>query len=228
MKSTLQEQKIPLNNIHESIFPQTPPWIIKTPKVILELNEHSKIKTHPSTYQEKFHNILQHHPNHLHVFTDGSKCNNKTACAAVLNKTILKKALPMENFIFIAEARAIDLAFNIISKSKQKKLKIFLDSLSVFLSLRNKKFQNPLIIKLLSRLDTLSNRKKKQLYAGPPATLGVSGNERADSAAKSALDLTLDKSRIPYTDLKPKIDKFLHTKWQQRWSNNIYNKFFQI
>ena len=72
MMSTQQESKIPLNNIHESIFPQTPPWIIKTPKVILELNEYSKTKTHPSSYQEKFYNILQHHPNHLYVFMDGS------------------------------------------------------------------------------------------------------------------------------------------------------------
>ena len=37
---------------------------------ILELNEHSKTKTHPSTYQEKFSNILQHHPDHIYVFTD--------------------------------------------------------------------------------------------------------------------------------------------------------------
>ena len=113
MKSTLQESKIPLNDILESTFPQTLPWIIKTLKVILELNEHSKTKTHPSTYQEKFHNILQHHPDHLYVFTDGSKDNNKTACTAVLNKTVLKKALPMESSIFTAEARAIDLALNI-------------------------------------------------------------------------------------------------------------------
>ena len=107
MKSTLQESKIPLNYIHERIFPQTPPWIIKTPKVILELNEHSKTKTHPRTYQEKFHNILQHYPDHLYVFTDGSKDNAKAACAAVLNKTVPKKALPMESSIFTAEARAI-------------------------------------------------------------------------------------------------------------------------
>ena len=69
MKSTLQESKIFLNSIHESILPQTPPWIIKKPKVILELNELPKTKTHPSTYQEKFRNILQYHPNHLYVFT---------------------------------------------------------------------------------------------------------------------------------------------------------------
>ena len=27
---------------------------------------------------------------------------------------------------------------------------------------------------------------------------------------------------------KPCLNKFLHTKWQQQWSNNIYNKLFQI
>ena len=153
MKPTLQKSKIPLNNIHESALLQTPPWIIKNPKVILELNELSKTKTHPSSYQEKFHNILQHHPDHLYVYTDGSKDNNKTACAAVLNKTILKKALPMESSIFTVAAPEIDLALNIISKSKHKKYIIFSDSLSVLLSFRNKKFQNPLMIKLLSRLD---------------------------------------------------------------------------
>ena len=63
------------------------------------------------------------------------------ACAAVLNKTVLKKALPMESSIFTAEARAIDLALNIISKSKNKKFIIFSDSLSVLLSLRNKNFR---------------------------------------------------------------------------------------
>ena len=36
------------------------------------------------------------------------------------------------------------------------------------------------------------------------------GNHRADVAAKSALDLTPDKYNIPYTDLKPKINNFLH------------------
>ena len=151
----------------------------------------------------------------------------RTACAAVLNKTVLKKALPRKSSIFIAEAHEIDLALNIISKSKHKKFIIFSDSLSVLLSLRNKKFQNPLIIKLLSRLDSMSNRKEI-IICWTPSHIRVRGNERADSAAKSALDLTPDKSRISYTDLKPTINKFLRTNWQQQWSNNIHNKLFQI
>ena len=136
MKSTLKESNISLNDIHESILPQTPPWIIKKTEVIFP-----KTKAHPSTYQEKFHNILQYHPDHLYVFTDDSKDNDKTASAVVLNKTIIKKALPTKSSIFTEEARAIDLALDIISKSKQKKFMIFSDSLLVLIS--NKKTWEP-------------------------------------------------------------------------------------
>ena len=73
----------------------------------------------------------------------------------------------------------------------------------------------------------MSNRKEI-IICWTPSHIRVRENERADSAAKSAIDLTPDKSRIPYTDLKPTINEFLHTKWQQQWSNNSYNKLFQI
>ena len=53
-------------------------------------------------------------------------------------------------------------------------------------------------------------------------------NEREDSAEKLAIYLTLDKFRVPYADMKPKINKFLHAKWQQRWNDNIHNKLIQI
>jgi len=102
MEPILKESKIPLTNIHKTIIPKTPPWIIKKPKVILELSELPKTKTHPSTYQDKFHNILERYPNHLHIFTDGSKDNDKTACAAILNKKIVRKALPNESSIFFS------------------------------------------------------------------------------------------------------------------------------
>ena len=74
----------------------------------------------------------------------------------VLNKIIHKKALLMESSIFIAEVCAIDLALNIISSDKHNKFIIF----SVLTSLKNKKLENPLIVKLLSRLDLMSSHKK--------------------------------------------------------------------
>ena len=68
----------------------------------------------------------------------------------------------------------------------------------------------------------------KIILCWTPNHIGVRGNERTDSAAKLALDLSLKAISIPYTDLKPIISKFLHKKWQQRWDMNTNNKLFQI
>ena len=66
----------------------------------------------------------------------------------------------MESSIFTAEVCAIDLARNIISRDKHNKFIIFSESLSVLTSLENKKLENPLSVKLLSRLDSMSSHKK--------------------------------------------------------------------
>ena len=204
---------------------------LKKTQVILQFNKLSKTKTHPNTYLEKFPNILLHHPDHQYIFTDGSKDSNKTAYATVLNKTIHKKTRPMKRSIFTAEVCAIDLVL-IISRDKHNKYIIFSDSLSVLTSLRNKKLENPLIVKLLSRLDSMTSHKEI-IMCWIPYHVGVSRNERSDSVANSTLDLSPDimienNISIPYTDLKPTIGKFLHTKWQQRWNNNIHNKLIEI
>ena len=133
----------------------------------------------------------------------------------------------MESSVFTTEACAIDLALNIISRDKYNKFIIFSDSLSVLTSRENKKLENPLIVKLLSRLDSMSSHKKI-ILCWIPSHIRVRGNERADSAAKSALDLSPKVISIPYTNLKPIISKFLHKKWQQQWDMNIHNKLFQI
>ena len=129
MEPILQESTISLTNVHKSIQLQIPPWIMKIPQVILQLNKLLKTKIHPSTYLEIFHTILLHHPDHQYIFTDGSKDSNKTACATVLNKTIHKKSLLMKSSIFTAEVCSIDLALNIISENKHNKFIIFSDSL---------------------------------------------------------------------------------------------------
>ena len=58
MEPILQESAISITNVHKSILPQMPPWIIKKPQVILQLSKLHKTKTHPSIYKEKFHTIL--------------------------------------------------------------------------------------------------------------------------------------------------------------------------
>ena len=93
--------------------------------------------------------------------------------------------------------------------------------------MKNKILENPLIIKLLNWLYSMSSHKEIIMY-WIASHIGVRGNERADSAAKSALDLSPDNTTIPYTHLKPQINRFLFTKWQQCWNDSITNKLFQI
>ena len=68
MKSTLKESNISLNNMHGTILPQTPVWIIKKTEVIVEVNQLAKTKAYAIIYQQKFHNISKHHPDHLCLY----------------------------------------------------------------------------------------------------------------------------------------------------------------
>ena len=61
-----------------------------------------------------------------------------------------------------------------------------------------------------------------------PSDIGLKGNKKPNSAVKSALHLASDKVKIPYIDLRPKINKFYYTKWYQPWNNNIRNEFSLI
>ena len=130
----------------------------------------------------------------------------------------------MESSIFTAEVSAKDLALYIISKNKHKKL-IFCDSLFVLLSPSNKKSREPppLIIKLLSTLDSMSNCKETYICWIPSQ-----GIWKCRLGSQLGFNLTPNKFRNPCTDLKPKINKLLHAKLHQLWNNYIHNKLFQI
>ena len=53
---------------------------------------------------------------------------------------------------------------------------------------------------------------------------GIKGNEKADSAAKSALDLPRDKVGVPFTDFKYLISQYIFSTWQDDWNGAVMNK----
>ena len=91
------------------------------------------------------------------------------------------------------------MALDLISESRNNKFIIFLDSLSVLESLKNRKFDHPLIIRILCKLKNLSNdnicdididmldlikesgftlKKTRQMICWVPSHTGISGNDK--------------------------------------------------
>jgi kelch-like protein 2/3 len=88
-------------------------------------------------------------------------------------------------------------------------------------------FSNPLVSRLLSTHHTLSSCKNI-VFCWLPSHVGISGNEKADGAAKSSLSLSEAKIKVPHSDLKPLINRYVMTKWQSAWNNAVNNKLHAI
>lgn len=160
---TANDAALPTTRVLKPTISKIPPWEIITPEIDLSLSKHQKEKTHPTTFQEVFNKIKEKYPNHIHIYTDGSKQNDATASATVLNKSIKKQSnLPKETSIFSGEIYALTLALNLISNNKNPKYIIFSDSLFALKAIKNKKAHNPLIAKLLNKLTQLNNQSQKE------------------------------------------------------------------
>ena len=57
---------------------------------------------------------------------------------------------------------------------------------------------------------------------------GIKGNEKADSAAKSALDLPRTKVYVPYNDFKHCINQYIFCSWQDDWNGAVMNKLHSV
>ena len=104
MKHILEETDISLPTLHDTIHLSSPPWLLKQPVVILDLNKLPKSKTYPLIYQEKLNKMQEIYPNYQHIFTDSSKSNYGTGCEAVLHKKSKKKCLPKEASYFLRKS----------------------------------------------------------------------------------------------------------------------------
>jgi ribonuclease HI len=184
-----------------------PFWELSKPSVNLDLSKDKKSDTHSLEFIQKFRELKQEFSTHNEIYTDGSKDQNNVASAAVCGNVIFSARLPNNSSIFTAEAKALQLAFDFIKHSDDKKHIIYSDSISCLQAIKNCKTDHPFISNILKEYVSLKLRGHIIVFCWIPSHIGIHGNTKADSAAKQALQLPI--TDIPYTDLKASIREYV-------------------
>ena len=223
---TLNSAGIKLRNIQSNSILDIPPRTIKQPEVLFTLTTDKKETTDSSIFRAKFQELSSQYPDFRHIYTDGSKDGPNVASACVSQTHTRKCLLPDNASIFTAEIQAINMALDYIKDANLSKVLIFSDSLSVLQSINNCNLDNPLVQDILLRYHNMSS--KHIILCWLPSHTGIKGNEKADIAAKSALLLPPSNFKLPYTDFKPIIYKYLFNKWQSVWDTAVHNKLHSI
>ena len=69
---------------------------------------------------------------------------------------------------------------------------------------------------------------KDFIFCWVPSHIGIRSNEKADSRAKSALDLPCAKVGVPYNKFKNKIKQYIVSTRQDDWNGVVVNKLHSV
>ena len=151
------------------------------------------------------------------------------SCATVFpSNTVISMRLPDSASVFTAEVWEIIKALDQIKISSASKYIVFTDSLSCLQALHHMKLEHPLIGMVIRKCVFLNIAKKDIVFCWVPSHTGIRGNEKADSAAKSALDLPRTKVGVPYNDFKHCINQYIFFTWQDDWNGALMNKLHSV
>ena len=224
----LESANIKPQNVEKHFTPNIPAWCMKPPEILFDLHSGKKSESNPHILKDDFRKMQSRYKNYQQIYTDGSKEDSKVGCAVISDNHSNMQRIPDDSSIFTAEAKAVDLALDFISTcDANNKFIIFSDSLSVLKAMNHTSSKNPQIQKLLEKCHELLTYKEIVL-CWIPSHIGIQGNEMVDKQAKTSLSLEPTSFKIPFSNFKPSINKYILEEWQTSWNNSIGNKLLDI
>jgi len=124
--------------------------------------------------------------------------------------------------------RLFHLALAAIRRSKEKNFIIFSDSMSSLEAISGFKLEIDIVQNIIKDYTHLANSGKTIILCWISSHVNIRGNERADTAAKSALSLPVTNMKLPACELLPCVSNFCLTKWQDIWDCCEGNKLHSI
>ena len=199
---------------------------MKQPEILFDLHSGKKSESNPHILKDDFRRLQSRYKNYQEVYTDGSKEDSKVGCVVISDNHSNMQRIPDDSSIFTAEAKAVDLALDFISTCDANNTFImFYDSLSELQAVNHTSSKNTQIQKLLEKCHELLASK---LFSVGFVVICIQGNEMVDQQAKTSLSLEPTSFKIPFSNFKPSIDKYILEEWQTSWNNSIGNKLLDI
>jgi ribonuclease HI len=170
---------------------------------------------------------------YLHVYTDGSKIDEKVSSAFSIPEFNVNKNYRISDnlTIFTAELNAILLALNWINDVMPNNCMILSDSLSVLQAIDNKSSgtRPAMLLELLCTLRQLKSLNINIVFIWIPSHVGLKGNEIVDKLAKNAIKHEHIDLNIPFEnkEVHPIITKYIVDKWQCHWETQEKGSFYK-
>lgn len=166
--------------------------------------------------------IRSQYPNHNHIFTDGSKLNDKTGYGFYDSKEKISFSgrLKSQFTITNAELVAILKALEYVEINKLNNVVILTDSKSTTQLLKNRTVSssdNYLIFEIFNRINRLAENITIQWI---PGHIGLVGNDRADNAAKLGTNRTqIDDIKLTRGDTLLNMKNETYCMWDAEYQN---------
>lgn len=172
--------------------------------------------------------IINETPQSIPIFTDGSKTAEGTGAAFIAGTISHLLPLPKLATIYTAELFAIEKALQTVKHSNNHII-ICTDSLSSLQSLKKLYTTNHLVNSIRTSIFTMKNNDVDVQFLWVPSHSGIVGNEKADTAAKSAATRNENFNHLYILeDIICFAKRTLNNHWNTDWFRVTNNKLREI